>query len=99
MADFEDFDREQLQDLMENDDSIPELDAADAIAESETITADETVDSGVRRLRRDDAEMGFGAEPRSIDELADAALGREGRDRRHTRRDDEQHGEGIVDAR
>ncbi len=99
MADFEDFDQEQLQDLMENDDSIPELDAADAISESETMTTDETVDTGVRRLRRDDAEMGFGAEPRSIDELADAALGREGRDRRATKRDDEQHGEGMLDSR
>ncbi|MEO7964824.1 MAG: hypothetical protein ABIT38_13055, partial [Gemmatimonadaceae bacterium] len=89
MANFDDFDRDQLQHLMEDDDSIPEIDAADAIAESETIISDETIDSGVRRMRRDDAEMGFGAEPRSIDELADATLGHEMRGRRATQRDDE----------
>jgi hypothetical protein len=97
MADFEDFDRDQLQHLMEDDDSIPELDAAEAIADSETITSDETVDSGARRIRRDDAEMGFGAEPRSIDELADATLGHELRGLRATQRDDEQHGESLLD--
>jgi len=98
MADIEDFDREQLQNLMEEDESIPELDAGDAIAQSETITADETVDSGARRMRRDEANMVFGAEPRSIDELADSAIGRELRGRRATQRDDEQHGEDLLDA-
>lgn len=97
MADIEDFDREQLQDLMEEDESIPEMDVGDAIAASETITADETVDSGARRMRRDEATMAFGSEPRTIDELADDVLGRELRGREATERDDEQHGERLLD--
>lgn len=97
MADLEDFDRKQLQHLIEDDDMIPELDAAGQIADSETINAEETIDSGAKRLRRDDAEMAFGAEPRSIDELADAAIGRAANRRRRSRREDVEHGEGLLD--
>jgi len=45
----------------------------------------------------DEAKMGLGAEPRSPEELADAAIGRELRGRRGVTRDGEVHGEGLLD--
>ncbi len=44
-----------------------------------------------------EGDMGLGAEPRSPEELADAAIGRELRGRRAVTRDDEEHGERLLD--
>lgn len=56
-----------------------------------------TVDSGARQVRVDEAEMGFGAEARSIDELESAVLGDEQRRSGPPTREDEAHGEGFLD--
>ena len=45
----------------------------------------------------EEGDMGLGAEPRSPEELADAAIGRELRGRRGVTRDDEVHGEHLLD--
>lgn len=45
----------------------------------------------------DDAEMGLSAEPHTPEELADAAIGHELRGRGAVRRDDELHGEFLLD--
>jgi hypothetical protein len=46
----------------------------------------------------DEGDMGLGAEPRSPEELADAAIGRELRGRRGVTRDDELHGDRLLDS-
>lgn len=72
-------------------DDLP-ADAVDEIAMSETTDEYETVDSGDRRARRDEAEMGFGGEAHSPEEIADQVLGREIPGRRGRTRDGEAHG-------
>lgn len=98
MTEPEDFDDGQLEHLMEDDESIPELDVGDDIASSARVSGDETTDSGVRRRPNSDAEMGLGAEPRDADELADAAIGRALGGDAGVTRDDEAHGEHLLDA-
>lgn len=72
-------------------DDLP-ADAVDEIALSESPDEYETTDTGDRRARRDEAEMGFGGEARSADEIADQVLGREIPGRRGTTREGEAHG-------
>lgn len=59
--------------------------------------ADMTVDSGARRPIVDEANMGFGAEPRSIEELESSLLGDEQRRDEGVTREDERHGAGFLD--
>lgn len=62
-------------------------------------SADETIDSGARRPRTDEANMGFGGEPRSIDELDSATIGDELGDADGVvTREDERHGPGFLDS-
>jgi hypothetical protein len=81
---------DDLQVSRERDD-LP-ADAVDEIAMSELPADYETTDSGDRRANRDEAEMGFGGESHSPEELADQVLGRELPGRRGTTRDGEAHG-------
>lgn len=46
----------------------------------------------------DDADMGLGAEPRSAEELEDAAIGHELKGAAGVTRDDEVHGERMFDS-
>ena len=72
-------------------DDLP-ADAVDEIAMSDSPEEYETMDSGDRRARNDDAEMGFGGEAHSPEELADQVLGRDLPGRRGTTREGEAHG-------
>lgn len=59
----------------------------------------DTVDTGARHRTEDnDGEMGIAAEPHSVDELEDAAIGHELRGARAHTRDDEVHGERMFDS-
>jgi len=73
-------------------DGIEELEPED------DIDAVDTVDSGARRRRSDDGEMGLGVEAHSADELADAAVGHALRGPNATSRDGDQHGERFLDS-
>jgi hypothetical protein len=55
------------------------------------------VDPTAASLDEEEGDMGLGAEPRSTEELADAAIGRELRGKRGVTRDDEEHGEHLLD--
>lgn len=59
--------------------------------------ATDRVDGGSRRAAIDEADMGLGAEPHTPEELADAAIGRALRGPAGVTRDDEVHGEGLLD--
>ena len=72
-------------------DDLP-ADAVDEIAMSESTDEYETFDSGDRRANRDEAEMGFGGEAHSPEEIADQVIGREIPGRRGTTREGESHG-------
>lgn len=67
-------------------------DAVDEMAMSESPEEYETMDSGDRRPKSDAAEMGFGGEAHSPEEVADQVLGRELPGRRGTTREGEAHG-------
>lgn len=71
-------------------DDLP-ADAIDEIALSESPEDYETMDSGDRRAHRDDAEMAFGGEAHSPEEIAELVLGHE-IPGRGTTRDGEAHG-------
>ena len=80
-----------LQDVPEGDgDGIEEVDVGIHVV-------DETVDGGVRRRARDEANMGLGAEPHSAEELEEAALGKAIPGDRGITRDDERHGHALLD--
>ncbi|MBC7894342.1 MAG: hypothetical protein H7066_02960 [Cytophagaceae bacterium] len=72
-------------------DDLP-ADAVDEIAMSASPEEYETTDSGDRRAKSDEAEMGFGGEAHSADELADQVLGHESPRARGTTRDGEPRG-------
>lgn len=57
----------------------------------------ETVDSGASRPRRDDAEMGMGAEAHSAEEMEDAAVGNAIPGKRGLTRDGQAHGSAMFD--
>ena len=59
---------------LRDDDDLP-LDAIDELAERALPEQFETVDTGDRRPPKDEAEMGMGAEARSVDEIAEITLG------------------------
>ncbi|MES2522802.1 MAG: hypothetical protein V4617_08910 [Gemmatimonadota bacterium] len=59
----------------------------------------DTIDTGARHRSVDDeGDMGFGGEPRTIEELEDAAIGHGLRGRGAVTRDDEVHGEALLDS-
>ncbi|HYW30439.1 MAG TPA: hypothetical protein VE869_02950 [Gemmatimonas sp.] len=59
----------------------------------------DTIDTGARHRSIDDeGDMGFGGEPRTIEELEAAAIGTELRGRGGRTRDDEVHGEALFDS-
>lgn len=59
----------------------------------------DTIDTGARHRSVDDeGDMGFGGEPRTIEELEDAAIGHALRGRAGVTRDDEVHGEALFDS-
>jgi hypothetical protein len=68
------------------------IDAVDEIAAAVPPDEYETTEEGDRRAPNDDAEMGLGGEPRSIDELADRAIGDAIPRPRGTTREGEPHG-------
>ncbi len=83
-----------LDDAVDLADPTDDL-ATDATDEIAALPSPEdyiTTDSGDRKPRSDDAEMGFGAEPRTIDELADSTIGDAIPGRRGTRREGKAHG-------
>jgi hypothetical protein len=85
-------DEDVLEDIADDSDGIEEV---DVLAAGQAM---DTVDSGARRpAPTDEAEMGLGAEPRSPEELEDAAIGRALRGRAGVTRDDEVHGERLLD--
>jgi hypothetical protein len=69
--------RDALDDNVQLGDGPDDLaaDAVDEIAAEAPPDEYETTEAGDRRAPNDDAEMGLGGEPRSIDELADRAIG------------------------
>ena len=79
-----------LDDVADTTDGIEEIDVLSASDE-------ETVDTGMRRHARDEANMGLGAEAHSAEELEDAALGDAIPGRRGITRDDELHGSAFLD--
>lgn len=79
-----------LDDVADDSDGIEEVDVLSS-------HDDVTVDSGVRRHARDDADMGLGAEPHSAEELDQAALGDALPGRRGVTRDNELHGRALLD--
>jgi hypothetical protein len=79
-----------LDDVADSSDGIEEIDVL-------STTGDETVDSGMRRHVRDEANMGLGAEAHSAEELEDAALGDALPGRRGVTRENEVHGSGFLD--
>ena len=82
-----------LNEMADDSDGIEELDVLSAEG-ARNLSTD---DVGGHHGGPDDAEMGLGAEPRSPDELADAAIGHELRGRRAVTRDGEVHGEAMFD--
>jgi hypothetical protein len=59
----------------------------------------DTVDTGARhRGIPDEGDMGFGAEPRTVEELEDASIGSALKGRGAVTRDDEVHGEALLDS-
>ncbi len=59
--------------------------------------AEETIDSGARRPRTDEASMGFGGESRSIEELERDVIGEAQQRADGVTREDERHGAGFLD--
>ncbi|WP_309669598.1 hypothetical protein [Gemmatimonas sp.] len=71
-----------------SDDEVPAQDA-DVVRDADGLVVDE---------HSDDADMGLGAEPRSAEELEDAAIGHELKGAAGVTRDDEVHGERMFDS-
>lgn len=86
-------DESVLNEMADDSDGIEELDVL-SVEGARNMNTD---DNGSHRGAPDDAEMGLGAEPRSPDELADAAIGHELRGRGAVTRDGEVHGEAMFD--
>ena len=106
--DYRDLDRLDDEDLDDDIDDDLEDDAGDdadvQLAADDDLDGlrttedeDETVDTGDRRPRRDDAEMGLMSEPHSPEELADSAIGKKIPGKRGVTRDGEEHGESFLD--
>ena len=87
---------DDAEQMFEDDEELP-LDAIDERAALPDAENFETIDSGVRVARSDDAEMGLGAEPHSADELAQDALGDQLKGRPGVSRDGDEHGERFLD--
>jgi hypothetical protein len=87
------FSERMLADVADGSDGIEEIDLYPGGAEMDT------VDTGARHHGiPDEGDMGFGAEPHSPEELADAAIGHALRGRGAVTRDDEVHGELLFDS-
>jgi len=76
------------------------LDDTDVLAEvADDVDGIAEIDLSVsNRTDMSDAEMGLGAEPRSAEELEDAAIGHELKGAAGVTRDDEVHGERMFDS-
>jgi hypothetical protein len=85
-------DESVLADIADEADGIEEVELAPGGAPMDTI------DGGVRRVVSDDADMGLGAEPRSAEELEQAAIGDALRGRAGVTRDDDVHGARLLDS-
>ena len=95
---------EYTSDAFDDPDAIDAMDLADARAPETVLNDVADTGDGITEialadmpLEDDDAEMGLGAEPHTPEELERAALGRELRGRRAVTRDDEVHGERLLD--
>lgn len=94
---------EYTSEAFDDPEALDALDVPRALVDESVL--DEVADAGdgVREVDPSQAappeegDMGLGAEPHSPDELADAALGHELRGRRAVTRDDEVHGERLLD--
>jgi len=77
-----------------------ELDDTDVLAEvADDVDGIAEIDLSVsNRSDMGDADMGLGAEPRSAEELEDAAIGHELKGAAGVTRDDEVHGERMFDS-
>lgn len=80
------------------DESVDGIEEVDTLRSSQQGLMADTVDAGVEHDRvAEMADMGFGTEAHTADELADAAIGHELRGRRSVTRDDQVHGEALFD--
>jgi hypothetical protein len=86
-----------LDEMADDADGIEELDVL-PVSGRIMDTVDTGARMGARRAANDEADMGFGAEPRSPEELEDASIGHELRGRGAVTRDDELHGELLLDS-
>lgn len=96
---------EYTSEAFDDPDALDVMDVPRALVDESVLT--DLPDTGISlnevdpasgmRSADDEGDMGLGAEPRSSDELADAAIGRELRGRRAVTRDDEEHGERLLD--
>lgn len=95
---------EYSAEAFDDPDAVDALDVAESL-DPETVLSDVAdPGDGITEIaladlpmHDDDAEMGLGAEPRTPEELERAAIGRELRGRRAVTRDDEVHGERLLD--
>lgn len=94
---------EYTSDAFDDPDAIDALDVPRARASDARLDDIEDAGDGIEEvsladMRADDvADMGLGAEPHSPEELERAAIGRELRGRKGVTRDDEVHGERLLD--
>ena len=86
-----------LRDLNVLDD-VADTDGIEEVDEHPGGDVMDTVDTGARhRGPPDEGDMGFGAEPRTAEELEEASIGHALRGRGAVTRDDEVHGEALFD--
>lgn len=92
-------DREVVEEMAANgelDSMLVVNERGDVISDEEVFPL-ETVDSGASRPKRDDAEMGMGAEAHSAEEMEDAAVGDAIPGKRGLTRDGQAHGSAMFD--
>lgn len=94
---------EYTAEAFDDPDAIDALDLPRGLASDARLDNIEDAGDGIEEVsladvRADDiAEMGLGAEPHSPEDLERAAIGRELRGRKGVTRDDEVHGERLLD--
>ncbi len=96
---------EYSDDTFDTSDDVDALDRRGALENADVLSVVTDDDDGITEidlseLKTDDghADMGLGAEPRSADELDDAAIGHELKGAAGVTRDDEVHGERMFDS-
>jgi hypothetical protein len=95
---------EYTAEAFDDPDAVDALDVADGHAPESLLDDVADIGGGIEEIaladvavHDDDAEMGLGAEPHTPEELEDAAIGHALRGRRGVTRDDEVHGERLLD--